>query len=1372
MNIAGEDVMRRGIALVLLISLTVTFLPMRTIAAEGYDDTDTDMYFGDEAELLKKIETIEEGQWVNLHPVSNVRISQSVSLPTEIVLMLDDASSGLTIADNACIDVANQIQLEAGSLTIEEGAAIQATDESIEYSVYAHAGSASINCPEYFRKSILWWNETQANSQEEFASAISEKHETTYQSSAIIESIVLSDNAFELTGDYTIPNNLALYLTNCASLNITSKVTVEGLISIASSASVTVTGEQGKLINNASGSYYGRNLGLIVKRGGSLTFREGGSYAGEGDKQLKGSVIGMRKIDPVLVYQGEKYNAKTNPYTGSITITADKYDVGDKLSFKAVNRDNTELNESDVRIEAISQNEADQTSSCDIIGTDIVITLNGEAIDSSYLVSIEYETSNKQLFINITTEHNYSNDITSFNELKGMISRAEADKQNGYYGNITGNVEAGEDISIPANLSLSITDNGSFTVKSGCMVSIDGGVYMQRASLVVEIGAGLKADAVSAYDKSGISIAAGAELSLTGNIKADTGSAISGVECGRITRVNEYIICDQAQLDRIIDVSMPNEYFGSRLENTLIICADVIISANFKLSANDSVEIAKHGKLTIAEQAQLDLSGSMRVQEGGSVIIDGKLVCSGSIAVAKGGSLIAAEEAEYINTGSEFYEQGSHVVWNNRCGVMNANSETRIMCCKKQRYSSEANADYITTNAGSLTCVTYYILSGDGGRLSGKDIDKIAISSRYKNGFAITTNIDEYVSFTVETPRLEFNDPVFIAITNKNGSTAEYAFKLCAAMAENAEYHGGKVQLCLDKAKGYMGYGAISSYSEGRPFNGMKYPAGAFICISGENGPEALSDKFSVDIEYSLLGQTDGISIEQDDKSGSFTLIYPEGLSDEYSVNVLAKVNDGCKDAHYYAFECILEKRSAAYDDSGADTLQQLIDSVEDKPYGGEAVLRIDKSYNESIATGKALDIYGKGTLNGSIEYDGSSLILSIGLSSAEGASGCGVINNGVGTVYLQGRINGFECGAYSTEKEGVIQANSAEILNCGTGIRIGSSYSSFAAVEKTLFENNGLAIEYSGDSKCIVRNCRFIIPKDGYAASCTAQGTLDMRYNYFSIPYGRRIDDLFTGTGRIDYSVFYADEAMSSLAIGGLNRKAEVICSIDKENSDKPIAPDSFIGLKSGIAKQLKISLLDENDDIALTWSFYKDRVKDTVSLNELYLNVSGSLSDEALALLSGQKLGPFQPISFRQKGSFPAEADVTVKANEEISGETGLYLYRIEPEGLKLVDCDVVLEKGAKWLTIKGLNSGGDYIVTAGLRENSYLFGDINQDGLVDKLDAEELCRLIAYGTDKLSRVRSVICDTNEDKSIDVVDLALLCTLLDKNDSEVSGR
>ena len=77
---------------------------------------------------------------------------------------------------------------------------------------------------------------------------------------------------------------------------------------------------------------------------------------------------------------------------------------------------------------------------------------------------------------------------------------------------------------------------------------------------------------------------------------------------------------------------------------------------------------------------------------------------------------------------------------------------------------------------------------------------------------------------------------------------------------------------------------------------------------------------------------------------------------------MLAKVNDGCKDAHYYAFECILEKRSAAYDDSGADTLQQLIDSVEDKPYGGEAVLRIDKSYNESIATGKALDIYGKGT--------------------------------------------------------------------------------------------------------------------------------------------------------------------------------------------------------------------------------------------------------------------------------------------------------------------------------------------------------------------------------------------------------------------------
>ena len=73
---------------------------------------------------------------------------------------------------------------------------------------------------------------------------------------------------------------------------------------------------------------------------------------------------------------------------------------------------------------------------------------------------------------------------------------------------------------------------------------------------------------------------------------------------------------------------------------------------------------------------------------------------------------------------------------------MNANSETRIMCCKKQRYSSEANADYITTNAGSLTCVTYYILSGDGGRLSGKDIDKIAISSRYKNGFAITTNLD------------------------------------------------------------------------------------------------------------------------------------------------------------------------------------------------------------------------------------------------------------------------------------------------------------------------------------------------------------------------------------------------------------------------------------------------------------------------------------------------------------------------------------------------------------------------------------------------------------------------------------------------------
>ena len=195
------------------------------------------------------------------------------------------------------------------------------------------------------------------------------------------------------------------------------------------------------------------------------------------------------------------------------------------------------------------------------------------------------------------------------------------------------------------------------------------------------------------------------ELSLTGNIKADTGSAISGVECGRITRVNEYIICDQAQLDRIIDVSMPNEYFGSRLENTLIICADVIISANFKLSANDSVEIAKHGKLTIAEQAQLDLSGSMRVQEGGSVIIDGKLVCSGSIAVAKGGSLIAAEEAEYINTGSEFYEQGSHVVWNNRYGVMNASNETRIMCCKKQRYSSEANADYITTNAGSLTCL-------------------------------------------------------------------------------------------------------------------------------------------------------------------------------------------------------------------------------------------------------------------------------------------------------------------------------------------------------------------------------------------------------------------------------------------------------------------------------------------------------------------------------------------------------------------------------------------------------------------------------------------------------------------------------------------
>ena len=96
--------MRRGIALVLLISLTVTFLPMRTIAAEGYNDTDTDMYFGDEAELLKKIETIEEGQWVNLHPVSNVRISQSVSLPTEIVLMLDDASSGLTIADNACIE--------------------------------------------------------------------------------------------------------------------------------------------------------------------------------------------------------------------------------------------------------------------------------------------------------------------------------------------------------------------------------------------------------------------------------------------------------------------------------------------------------------------------------------------------------------------------------------------------------------------------------------------------------------------------------------------------------------------------------------------------------------------------------------------------------------------------------------------------------------------------------------------------------------------------------------------------------------------------------------------------------------------------------------------------------------------------------------------------------------------------------------------------------------------------------------------------------------------------------------------------------------------------------------------------------------------
>lgn len=672
----------------------------------------------------------------------------------------------------------------------------------------------------------------------------------------------------------------------------------------------------------------------------------------------------------------------------------------------------------------------------------------------------------------------------------------------------------------------------------------------------------------------------------------------------------------------------------------------------------------------------------------------------------------------------------------------------------------------------------------DGVKITSEDVSSVSFEHQYDRAITLAAGSD-VGTFSVSTELFSFYDPIYITLNKTDGTSSKIAFALAGYPSlQQTMTVGGKANCPI----------SFCSNEDYRPINGWEFSynghgtSSAEVYLCADRGSEYVDSERYVKVEdldevqsvnYTLYG-ADGTGITWDScpgLDGCYQVRLPEGLSGSHSVDILATVElkDGGRVYGVISISFTLNTSTHIFtiEEDYPGTLQAYLDNLRvDPDYNLPASVNVNRTFVENISTNRWICLSGSGTLRGSIYCSGSYMGIFLPLlAPAENALDYGIMVGNTRNIQINDKttIDGFNIGVCAPNGRGSVVSENAEISNCGIGVLSVLNDRSYNEIRETLFSGNQTALmifrEYGTQE---IRKCSFInIPAGGLIAVNKGSGTLDMRYNYFEIPVGRTLAELFHGDN-INYSVYYADAAMTTLALASVVAEpgGTVAAAIDKEYADAPIGSIVFeelaaAGTGSGTANTLELSVVsvdgEGNETTNVAWTFQSDAINENP--NDLYLGVSDTASGDAQDVLDEYgALENMQTVNFRQEGDLPGAADVTIPAPEDILRQDELYLYLIDTDSGELVlqSNRVSVDAQAGTVTIEDLTHCSEYIITNELLD--VLYGDVNYDGLVNIADAIALCRFVSL-RDTYTASEFVAGDVDADGVLSVVDIVHIC-------------
>ncbi len=672
----------------------------------------------------------------------------------------------------------------------------------------------------------------------------------------------------------------------------------------------------------------------------------------------------------------------------------------------------------------------------------------------------------------------------------------------------------------------------------------------------------------------------------------------------------------------------------------------------------------------------------------------------------------------------------------------------------------------------------------DGVKITSEDVSSVSFEHQYDRAITLAAGSD-VGTFSVSTELLSFYDPIYITLNKTDGTSSKIAFALAGYPSlQRTMTVGGKANCPI----------SFCSNGDYRPINGWEFSYNGYgtnsaeVYLCADRGSEYVDSERYVKVEdldevqsvnYTLYG-AGGTGITWNScpgLDGCYQVRLPGGLSGSHSVDILATVElkDGGRVYGIISISFTLNTSTHifAIGEDYPGTLQAYLDNLRvDPDYKLPASVNVNRTFVENISTNRWICLSGSGILRGSIYCSGSYMGIFLPLlAPEENALDYGIMVGSTRNIQInsQTTIDGFNIGVCAPNGRGSVVSENAEINNCGIGILSVLNDRSYNEIRETLFSGNQTALwifrEYGTQE---IRKCNFVnIPAGGLIAVNKGGGTLDMRYNYFEIPEGRTLAELFQGDN-INYSVYYADAAMTTLALASVIAEpgGTVAAAIDKEYADAPIGSTVFEELAagsigSGTATTLELSVVsmdgEGNETTNVAWTFQSDAINENP--NDLYLGVSDTASGCAQDVLDEYgALENMQTVTFRQEGDLPGVADVTIPASEDILRQDELYLYLIDTDSGELVlqSNQVSVDAQAGTVTIEDLTHCSEYIVTNELLD--VLYGDVNCDGVVNIADAIALCRFVSL-RDTYTASEFVAGDVDADGVLSVMDIVHIC-------------